>query len=59
VGSRLFKRIKSVVAPLVNLYFRAEVRGLDYFPPAGGALLVCNHSGGVLTPGVLVLAPAF
>ena len=28
-------------------------------PAAGGALLVSNHSGGMLTPDVLVFAPAF
>ena len=50
---------KKLIAPLVKLWFRAEVRGLESFPPVGGALVVCNHSGGVLTPDVLVLAPAF
>ena len=50
---------KKVVAPFVNLWFRAEVRGLESFPPAGGAMVVCNHSGGVLTPDVIVLAPSF
>lgn len=50
---------KKVVTPFVKLWFRAEVRGLETFPPAGGAMVVCNHSGGVLTPDVLVLAPAF
>ncbi len=47
------------VAPLVKLWFRSEVRGLDAFPRTGGALIVCNHSGGVLTPDVLVFAPDF
>ena len=28
-------------------------------PLEHGALVVCNHSGGVLTPDVLVFAPAF
>ena len=28
-------------------------------PSAGGALVVSNHSGGAMTPDVLVLAPAF
>ena len=50
---------KKVIAPFVKLWFRAEVRGLESFPPAGGAMVVCNHSGGVLTPDVIVLAPAF
>ena len=32
---------------------------MDAIPPAGGALLVSNHSGGMFTPDVLVFAPAF
>lgn len=47
------------VTPVVRRWFRAEVRGLESFPPTGGALLVSNHSGGVLTPDWNVLAPAF
>ena len=47
------------VAPLIKRWFRSEVRGLDAFPRTGGALMVCNHSGGVLTPDVLVFAPDF
>ena len=45
--------------PLIKAWFRREVRGLERFPPEGPALMVCNHSGGVLTPDVLVFAPAF
>jgi 1-acyl-sn-glycerol-3-phosphate acyltransferase len=53
------EQIKNRVGPLVERYFRAEVRGLDAIPPAGGALLISNHSGGMLTPDVMVFAPAF
>lgn len=53
------EQIKNWVGPLVKRYFRAEVHGLDAVPAAGGALLVSNHSGGMLTPDVLVFAPAF
>lgn len=53
------KQVKKFVGPVINRWFRAEVRGLDSFPAAGGALLVSNHSGGMLTPDVLILAPAF
>ena len=42
-----------------QIWFRAEVRGLERMPPTGGALLVKNASGGAMTPDVLVLAPAF
>lgn len=51
--------VTAVLGPAMKLYFRATVRGLDTFPSTGGAMLVCNHSGGMLTPDVLVLAPAF
>lgn len=53
------KQVKSLVGPIINRWFRAEVRGLEKFPAAGGVLLVSNHSGGMLTPDVLILAPAF
>lgn len=46
------------VTPMVKRWFRPEVRGLETFPSTGGALLVSNHSGGVLTPDWNVLAPA-
>jgi 1-acyl-sn-glycerol-3-phosphate acyltransferase len=49
----------NAVTPVINRWFRPEVRGLETFPSAGGALLVSNHSGGVLTPDWNVLAPAF
>lgn len=53
------KQLGGVVAPVVKRWFRTEVRGLENVPPVGGALMVSNHSGGVLTPDVLVLGPAF
>jgi 1-acyl-sn-glycerol-3-phosphate acyltransferase len=51
--------VKNLVWPLVRRYFRAEVRGLESVPHAGGALVVSNHSGGMLTPDVLILASVF
>ncbi|MDY6998589.1 MAG: lysophospholipid acyltransferase family protein [Actinomycetota bacterium] len=53
------RQITGRVGPLIKRYFRAEVRGLDRVPAAGGALVVSNHSGGMLTPDVLVFAPEF
>ncbi len=50
---------RKLLGPVGKFWFRAEVRGLDRLPPTGGALLVSNHSGGAMTPDVLVLAPAF
>lgn len=48
----------NAVTPVITRWFRPEVRGLESFPPTGGALVVSNHSGGVLTPDWNVLAPA-
>jgi 1-acyl-sn-glycerol-3-phosphate acyltransferase len=53
------RQITRTVGPLIKRYFRAEVRGLDSIPRAGGALVVSNHSGGMFTPDVLIFAPAF
>jgi 1-acyl-sn-glycerol-3-phosphate acyltransferase len=53
------RQIANVVGPVIKRYFRAEVRGLESMPKAGGALVVSNHSGGMFTPDVLVFAPAF
>jgi hypothetical protein len=35
----------NVATPVVKRWFRAEVRGMETFPPDGGVLLVSNHSG--------------
>ncbi len=53
------ERLVNAAAPIAKRWFRFEVRGLDSFPPNGGALLVSNHSGGMLTPDVLIFAAAF
>ena len=53
------RQIANWVGPVIKRYFRAEVRGLDSMPAAGGALVVSNHSGGMFTPDVLIFAPAF
>src|SRR5277367_3529133 len=53
------QQLKSVVGPVVKTWFRAEVRGLDNIPQAGGALVVSNHSGGMMTPDVMIFASAF
>ncbi len=47
------------VSPVLKRWFRPEVRGLDNIPAAGGALVVSNHSGGMLTPDVMIFAPEF
>ncbi|MBI3691907.1 MAG: 1-acyl-sn-glycerol-3-phosphate acyltransferase, partial [Mycolicibacterium aromaticivorans] len=53
------RHVLGLMWPLLRLYFRAEVRGLELVPPSGGALLVSNHSGGMLTPDVPIFGPAF
>jgi 1-acyl-sn-glycerol-3-phosphate acyltransferase len=42
-----------------NLYFRADVRGLDHIPAEGPVLLVGNHSGGILIADTFIFAQAF
>ncbi|MET0899781.1 MAG: lysophospholipid acyltransferase family protein [Mycobacterium sp.] len=53
------EQIAKYAGSVVKRYFRAEVRGVDNFPAVGAALAVSNHSGGMLTPDVLVLAPEY
>ena len=43
----LTKRVVGLFRPIVKWYFRSEVRGLELLP-SGGALVVSNHSGGLL-----------
>jgi 1-acyl-sn-glycerol-3-phosphate acyltransferase len=54
----LTRRLMGVMRPLVKIYFRSEVRGLDSFPP-GGALVVGNHSGGMLPMDVPIFSVDF
>lgn len=44
-----------MLGPVVKVYHRSEVRGLERIP-AGRCLLVGNHSGGALTPDFAILA---
>jgi 1-acyl-sn-glycerol-3-phosphate acyltransferase len=55
----LTKRLINAATPLTKRWFRPEVRGVKSLPPSGGALVVSNHSGGMLTPDVLIFASAF
>lgn len=54
----LTERVMGWIRPLIKGYHRAEVRGLDDFPP-GGALVVSNHSGGLFAMDVPVFATGF
>jgi|SRR5829696_4111028 len=51
-------RLMPLLRLAVKLYFRSEVRGLERIPH-GGALLVSNHSGGLVPMDVPVVAVAF
>jgi 1-acyl-sn-glycerol-3-phosphate acyltransferase len=51
-------RLMPLLRLAVKLYFRSEVRGLEHIP-GGGALLVSNHSGGLVPMDVPVVAVAF
>src|SRR6202020_1906900 len=53
------KQIAKTVGPLIKQYHRAEVRNIDNIPRSGGALVVSNHSGGMMTPDVFIFSPAF
>lgn len=53
------RQVVDVVGPAIKHYHRAEVRHIDNVPPTGGALIVSNHSGGMLTPDVFIFSPAF
>ena len=66
LGARLLaRRDPAYVAALIpllklpmRLYFRSKVTGMDKVPP-GGALMVSNHSGGLIPMDVPILAVAF
>jgi 1-acyl-sn-glycerol-3-phosphate acyltransferase len=51
-------RLLPFLRRVVKLYFRSEVRGMERVPE-GGALLVSNHSGGLVAMDVPVVAVAF
>lgn len=54
----LTRVLVELTRPITQRYFRAEVRGMDNVPD-GPALVVGNHSGGLLTPDMSVFAVAY
>lgn len=54
----LTERMMGLIRPIAKRWFRSEVRGLASFP-AGGALVVSNHSGGMIAMDIPVLAVDF
>ncbi|MBD0023603.1 glycerol acyltransferase [Gordonia pseudamarae] len=39
---------------VISAWYRPDVRGLHHIPPKGPALIVGNHTGGILSPEVLI-----
>ena len=54
----LTEKVMGLLRPLIKGYHRADIRGLESFPP-GGALVVSNHSGGLFPMDVPVFATGF
>jgi 1-acyl-sn-glycerol-3-phosphate acyltransferase len=44
---------------MADVWFRADVRGLENIPPRGPVLLVGNHSGGTLIADTFIFSQAF
>lgn len=51
----LTERVMGIIRPVLKWYFRSEVHGLANLP-AGGALVVSNHSGGQMAVDVPIFA---
>jgi 1-acyl-sn-glycerol-3-phosphate acyltransferase len=51
-------RLMPLLRMVCKLWYRSEVRGIEHVPD-GGALLVSNHSGGMIAMDVPVIAVAF
>jgi 1-acyl-sn-glycerol-3-phosphate acyltransferase len=53
------RRTLPLMGSFFRTYFRGEVRGLENIPAEGPALLVGNHSGGLMIADTFVLTTAF
>jgi 1-acyl-sn-glycerol-3-phosphate acyltransferase len=53
------RRTLPALRAMSDVYFRAEVHGLENIPAGGPVLLVGNHSGGTLIADTFVFAQAF
>lgn len=51
--------VQALYRAATRIYHRAEVKGIENVPASGGALIVSNHSGGVIAMDVPVIATAF
>ena len=57
--AEFIERQLRILGPLMDVYFRGEVRGLDNVPAEGPVLMVGNHSGGLVIPDTWVFETAF
>jgi 1-acyl-sn-glycerol-3-phosphate acyltransferase len=55
----LIRSTLPAMAAFWQMYFRADVRGLENIPPEGPVLLVGNHSGGTLIADTFVFTTRF
>lgn len=55
---KMMRRVIGALRRVVKFWYRSEVRGIEHIPP-GGALVVSNHSGGLITVDIPVLAVDF
>jgi 1-acyl-sn-glycerol-3-phosphate acyltransferase len=53
------RRTLPLVRPVLGTYFRSEVRGMENIPAEGPALLVGNHSGGLLIADTFIFTACF
>jgi 1-acyl-sn-glycerol-3-phosphate acyltransferase len=53
------RRTLPALRAMADVYFRADVRGLEHIPARGPVLLVGNHSGGWMIADTFVFAQAF
>jgi 1-acyl-sn-glycerol-3-phosphate acyltransferase len=58
MGFGLTEHVIALTRPIVKRYFRSEVRGLDNIP-SGASLVVSNHSGGLVSFDLSVLAVGY
>ena len=54
-SDRTRRRIRRLVAPLYDKWFRVEWEGIDKIPSAGGALIVANHGGAVPSDAPMIM----
>lgn len=57
--AEFIERQLRILGPLMDVYFRGEVRGLDSIPAEGPVLVVGNHSGGLVIPDTWVFETSF